>query len=167
MNYCLKIKEILLIMIMLMTMASCELDNKPGEHKYIHFINNSDKDIYVSHSPWSPDTLCYEIMQTHNNPQYKKINALSASNRPLGLGRYRKDTWENYLSNNSIGTIIVFIHDAIISDSICTDKNINWNYMNDREKKSLYLYLNEQIIIKRYYFTLDDLVSMNWTITYP
>lgn len=155
------------IPLIFLSLYGCERENKPGAHKYITFVNNSDNDVYVSHSAWSPDTLCYDIMQTHNNPQYYKVNAHSASDRALGLGRYRKDTWENFLSNNSIGTVIVFVHDATICDSVCTDKNINWNYMNDREKESLFLYLNEQIIIKRYYYTLNDLERLDWTIIYP
>ncbi len=146
---------------------SCVRENKPGAHEYITFVNNSDKDVYVSHSAWSPDTLCYEIKQIHNNPQYHKVNAQSTSNRPLGLGRYRKDTWENFFSNNSIGTVIVFVHDATISDSVCTDDNIDWSYDNDLEYKELYTYLNEQIIKRRYFYTLEDLESIDWTISYP
>jgi len=167
MSFYLKLKKTFFNMLILMAMVSCELENNPGSHKYINFINNSDKDIYVSYSAWTPDTLCYEIMQTHNNPQYYKIKAHSASNSPLGLNRYRKDTWENFISNYSIGSVIVFVHDVTISDSICTDKNINWNYLNERERDSLYSYLNEQIIIKRYTLTLKDLENLDWTITFP
>ena len=39
--------------------------------------------------------------------------------------------------------------------------------MNEREKESLYSYLNEQIVIKRYFITLEYLEGMDWTITYP
>ena len=39
--------------------------------------------------------------------------------------------------------------------------------MNDREKEYLYSYLNEQIIIKRYYYTLNDLERLDWTIIFP
>ena len=59
------------------------------------------------------------------------------------------------------------VHDAVKSDSICTDENINWKWYNDDEKEKLYLFLNEQIILKRYYCTLDDLDKMDWTITNP
>lgn len=145
-----------------------EPTNKTGAHKCIYFVNNSDVNILVSKAPYMPpDSLCYEIMQTYNNPQYTKVASHSTSSTALGLYRYRKDTWENYLSVLSSGTVIVFVHNASISDSICADKNINWNYLNERERDSLYSYLNEQIIIKRYTLTLKDLETLNWTISYP
>lgn len=147
-------------------MVSCEYKDKPGAHRHINFVNNSDKDIYVSYSPYVPnDTLCTEIMQTHLNPQLYKVEAYSANDFTVSL--YWNTTWENYISNLTLGAIIVFVHDAVKSDSICTDENINWKWYNDDEKEKLYLFLNEQIILKRYYYTLDDLDKMDWTITYP
>ena len=76
-------------------------------------------------------------------------------------------TWENKYSSISSGKMIFFIHDAAISDSICQDESLNWHYQNDIEKKELFTYLNELIIIKRFCYTLADLDSINRTITYP
>ena len=155
-----------LIPLVLLSFSSCGHENKPGAHEYILFVNNSDRGVLVSHIPWSPDTLCREIRQTLSNANRYGVGAHSKSDLALSLDRFYT-TWERYLSNLSSGTVIVFVHDAIISDSICNDKNTNWRYMNDREEDSLYSYLNEQIIIKRYFLTVEDLERLDWTIVYP
>lgn len=158
----------LLLSVLLFEGCQTDMENKIGAHKYINFVNNSDVNIFVSKAPYVPyDSLCYEIMQTYNNSQYTKILAHSNSNRPLGFYRYRKQTWETYLSGINSGTVIIFVHDVKKSDSICTDKNFNWQTMNETEEQAKYSYLNEQIIVKRYFCTLQDLERMDWTITYP
>lgn len=149
------------------SLTSCTFKDRSGVHYEIKFVNNSDIDIFVSKAPYvTDDSLCYEIMQTYNNHQSTLVKAHSENAGPLHLGSYKNDYWENYLSRTS-GTVIIYVHDAEISERICSDKNINWNYMNEREKESLYSYLNEQIVIKRYFITLEYLEGMDWTITYP
>lgn len=162
-----KMKRVLFLL-MFLSLVSCELDNKPGAHMYIQFVNNSDIDIFVSKAPWvPPDSLCYYIVQTYSNQYDSKVDAHSSSIRPLSLGSFRKDTWENYLSHIRSGGVIIFVHDAKKSDSICNDNNINWKAMNESERIELYSFLNQEIILKRYYYTLDDLDSANWNIVYP
>lgn len=159
--------RIIVLFSLILIISGCVYKDNPDAHRHINFVNNSELDVYVSHSPWGPnDTLCYDIMQTHNNSQITKVNARSTSDSPLYLGRYRNDTWENYL-NNSLGTVIIFVHNAVKSDSICSDRDVNWNYMDEDEKERLYSFLNSQIILKRYYCTLKDLENLDWTITYP
>ena len=138
--------------------------NESG-HKRISVVNNSKKDIYVTFSPWVPDSLCTEICQAHADPNWYLVKAHSSSN-PNSLSR-TFSTWENEYSVISSGRMIFFIHDAAISDSICKDESLNWHYQNDIEEKELFTYLNEHIIIKRFCYTLDDLIQLNWTITYP
>lgn len=156
------IKKMLLYILMLITFNGCF--NK-DEHKRISVINNSDKDIYVSYSPWVPDSLCTEIYQVHADPKWHLVKAHS-SGTPHSLEQFYC-TWENKYSSISSGKMIFFIHDAAISDSICQDESLNWHYQNDIEEKELFTYLNELIIIKRFCYTLDDLEQSNWTITYP
>ena len=161
-----KILFLFFIPLVLLSFYSCGHENKPGAHEYIQFINNSDRDVYVSYSPWNPDTLCYEIKQIHNNAYIYGVGAHSYSNRALSLS-LSYTTWERYLSNLSSGKVIIFVHDASISDSICADSGIDWTLKNDDEERELYKYLNEQIIIRHYCYTVEDLESLNWTITYP
>lgn len=156
------IKKMLLYIFMLITFTGC-FNN--GKHKRICVINNSEKDIYVSYSPWVPDSLCTLINQTHANSQWTLVKAHS-SGTPSSLAP-RYSTWENEYSSVSSGRMIFFIHDAAISDSICMDESFNWQCQNDIEEKELYKYLNELIIIKRFCYTFDDLERMDWTITYP
>ncbi len=153
-----------LIAPVLFSFYSCVRENKPGAHGYITFINNSDRDVSVSYIAWAPDTLCYDIMQTHNNPGTYRVAAHTVNYGALDLRPYK--TWETYISKLHSGTVIFFVHDAIISDSICKENSI-WGYHNDLEYKELYTYLNEQIIKRRYFYTLEDLESIDWTITYP
>ena len=153
-------KSLFLFLFMFVTFTSWFNND---EHKYITVINNSEKDIYVDYSPWVPDSLCTEIYQVHADPKWHLVKAHS-SGTPHSLEHFY-NTWENYYSSISSGKMIFFIHDAAISDSICQDESINWHFIN--EEKELLTYINELIIIKRFCYTLADLDSINWTITYP
>lgn len=149
----------------LFSFYSCVRENKLGSHWYITFINNSDRDVSVSYIAWSPDTLCQDIRVTHNNPSHYRVAAHTVNYGALDLRPYK--TWETYISKLSSGIVTFFVHDASISDSICNDKSIDWKFSDEFEYEAFTRYLNEQIIIRRYYYTLEDLESIKWTITYP
>lgn len=154
------IKYLLLSTIIL---AGCEPVNKFGAHEYITFVNNSDENVLVSYGPYvPPDTLCHEFWLTYINSYIHLVKAQTANISPLALLRLHT-TWENYLSILSSGTVIIFVHDEEKSKSICGDENL----YGRMEMQGLDSTLNEQIIVKRYYCSIKDLDSLNWTITYP
>ncbi|MCD4793885.1 MAG: hypothetical protein K8R54_11660 [Bacteroidales bacterium] len=104
---------------------------------YLYIINNSEKTIRVYDSYHYPDTTFY-----HENGG-SKIEPYEE--KSLGS----KNGWNNdIINNNSLNMLILYVFD-IDSLGIYTDQELNEKYL------------------KRYDLSLDSLIKMNWTVTYP
>lgn len=63
----------------------------------------------------------------------------------------RKGNWRKVLERSkTLNVMKIFLYDTAVLDSVL------WNTICD-----------EQLVEKRYSYTLEQLDSMNWTITYP
>ena len=122
---------------------------KDGDcHKIISFVNNSTQSVYVDEilSRW-PDTNLYSY---DSNPIYDsfsyKINANQRSNGALQLSA----CYEGVMSSPKSDTIMVYVFDAQVLETTPWD-TVTANNM----------------YLKRYDLSLQDLQNSNWTITYP
>lgn len=132
---------------------------KAEGHKYIEVVNNSDRDIYVEAGLQYPDTLCESFYVTYEDAGHKVLAKSSAS----CLGFSWSDTWEGRFERISSDTLVIFFIDADSLTAFCTDEKTDWSKIDDRMMPSL----NEKLVMKRKYYTLDDLNNQNWRIVYP
>ena len=130
------------LILFILAMNSCENENLVST---INFNNTSKSDVYVHGSYNYPDTLLtYEFPSPTLNPQIFKVGANSSSEQAL-------ETRGNYLAKlKDIERFVVFVFDAEVLETTPWD-TVKVNYM----------------VLKRYDLSLEDLESLNWTITYP
>lgn len=129
-------------------------------HQSIRFTNNSDRDIYVYGSVQYTDTLFFSWNVVFHNSGYL-VPARSTCDC-LEL-RYNS-TWEYAINTTPSDTMIVFFIDADSLTRVCTDQTIDWSKFDVSTDLLPY---NERMVLRRDYYTLDDLDKMDWTITYP
>lgn len=119
-------------------------------HKHINIINNSDNAIYVMGDTHYPDTSYFGYFSSPISDSFSnKITSNSESNRPL----QNRDCWEtvfNYGVQIPSDTLMIFIFDEKVL------KSVKWETI-----------VKDYMVLKRYDLSLQDLESMNWTITYP
>ena len=142
-------KKVIFILIALTPFLLSLTCSKNGDcHKIISFVNNSTQSIYVgrSLSIW-PDTNLYSY---DYNPLYDslsyKINANQRSNGALQSSA----CYEGVMSSPKSDTIMVYVFDAQVLETTPWD-TVTANNM----------------YLKRYDLSLQDLQNSNWTITYP
>lgn len=104
----------------------------------IWIVNNSDKSFVAVPSYDSPDTSFNSFRGSHD--------VLPNQKNPL----YSKIGWRNRIKDSEDNTLIIFLVDQ---DTLST--------------YSFEDIMSEYRITKRYDLTIEELESMDWTITYP
>ena len=134
-------EAIKLFTLLILTFTSCRKDYYDTR---LDFVNNSDSPIYVSVCDFYKDTA-YVFVNYYpgNAPDKYKIQPYEtkSSIKPIG-------TWERVYEEQD--TLAFYVFDAEVLETTPWD-TVKANYM----------------ILKRYDLSLQDLESMNWTITYP
>jgi hypothetical protein len=127
---------------MLLLATTC---NKEDEncHKHINIVNNSDGDIYYSLSFRYPDTITLYPNPT-SDPHTSLIDKNSEKKD------ISRSCFEANIKLNSEGKIMYFIYNANTLETVPWDTVVKY-YM----------------ILERYDLSLEDLESMDWTLTYP
>ena len=142
-------RNINLLLLLLALILSASTCSKEGEcHRYIWFYNQTNRDVYVSWSYTYPDTL-YLIHgpSPSGDPLASKVNASSSSRNPLR----NRDCWEDLFGDLiPSDTLMVYLFDAEVLETV------DWSTV-----------IMENMILRRYDLSLDDLRRMNWEITYP
>jgi hypothetical protein len=136
-------KLILLTTTILTILTGCDKRNiLGGEDDRLLIKNNSDKDIYTYAQSNYPDTSISSY-----NPSFSKENYLVLAHSEK---RLISRSWEQDIIRGQSDTLMIFLYDAQVLDSILWD-TVKTNYL----------------VLKRYDLSLQDLESMNWTVTYP
>jgi hypothetical protein len=120
-------------------------DKDPEPDSTIVFVNNSNKTLLeYSVTNYFPDTT----ILVNNNPFDKtaKYHTISAQSRVP-----KASLWKSYLdAPNSTGVLTIFLFDKAVVDTV------PWKTIRE-----------DYLVAKRYEYTLKQLDSLNWTITYP
>lgn len=130
---------ILVLFIIILSGHSCE-------NNYYDFrlkvYNNSKKTLYAMYYQSFPDTALG--LHTVFESTDKRISP--GETYTLGRG----GTWETAFQDDIDGKLMVFVFDANIVEKTPWD-TIRKNYL----------------ILKRYDLSYEDIVKLNWTVTYP
>ena len=124
--------------------------NKNDEkcHKTITFINNTADKLYVAPSGNYPDTISFAGMPNPIlDPNFSKVEANESNSQAL----WKRDCLE-YLFEDLIpsDTLMVYVFDADVLETT------PWETV-----------ISDNLILKRYDLTLEDLQNSDWTISYP
>lgn len=142
-------KTIFLFASLLFLGSTCNKE-KIDCHKTITIFNNSKKDIYVLCDTQYPDTLYFGHFSSPASDSSKyKVPANSSSDNPLR----NRDCWENDFTYGDLiasDTLMVYVFDANVVETV------DWADV-----------VHYYMVLKRYDLSMEDLKSMNWTITYP
>jgi len=127
---------------MVLLASSC---NKEDEncHKRINIVNNSDSAIYYYLSFRYPDTLT--LYPNPTSDPHTFLIEHNSEKRDFYMGCF-----EGAINANPEGIIMYFIYDANTLETVPWDTVVK-HYM----------------ILKRYELSVEDLISTNWTVTYP
>lgn len=132
-------RNILILSLIILFVNSCE-------NKYYDFrlkvYNNSEKTLYAMYYQSFPDTTLG--LHSFFKSTYHRISPGETYTLRRG------GTWETAFQEYINGKIMVFVFDANIVENTPWD-TIRKNYL----------------ILKRYDLSYDDIVSLNWIITYP
>lgn len=140
-------KKILIYVVLIFILISCNATNTDNCHKIITIINNSDKTIYVSNTGRYPETDFTKII---GNPLLSGAPKTDANKSNLYGIVNGGECFENTFPRFESGIMQVFLFEATILESK------GWDYMK-----------TNNLVLKRYQFTLQELKNNNWTITYP
>jgi hypothetical protein len=130
----------LMLSSLLIITSTCDM--LKNEDPKLRVKNVSEKAIYVSWTTDYPDTSFNRVANPTYNPELYKVEAHSVQKE------YYKAPSKGLFRD--VDTISVFIFDAQVLEST------PWDTV-----KAKYL------ILKRYDLSLDDLINMNWILTYP
>jgi hypothetical protein len=139
-------KKIIFFTTIIGTMFFCEPRNTDECHRKIAIMNNSDKSIYVNDTGRYPDTDFRNIV---GNPLVAgtKIGAKESESAALSNNG---ECIEYKFTRFESGIMQVFVFDGP------TLETNGWEYVKENN-----------LVLKRYQFTLQDMQNNNWTITYP
>lgn len=124
--------------------------NKNDEncHKTITFENHTNKALYVRGSRDYPDTLA---IVTDANPlldtNYSKVEANENNNQVLRIRDCYEYWYKDILPSD---TLMVYVFDADVLETT------PWETV-----------ISDNLILKRYDLSLEDLQNSDWTISYP
>ena len=140
--------QVFLVLISLLLICSyCEKES--SLHDIITFENGSSDTLYVSFAFGYPDTLAYgRDANPISDPNSNKVLPNAKNTTALQLhGSY----WETKFYNRSPSDkLMVFVFEASVLE------NTPWETV-----------INDYMVLERYDLTLQDLIDMNWTLTYP
>lgn len=127
---------------MLLLATTC---NKEDEncHKHINIVNNSDGDIYYSLSFRYPDTITLYPNPTSDSYTYR----IEKNSEKKDFSR---SCYEGEIKINPEEKIMYYIYSANTLETVPWDTVVKY-YM----------------ILERYDLSVENLKSMNWTVTYP
>ena len=140
-------KKIILLLNIVTLLFSCEATNTAKCHKIITVVNTTNKSIYVERSENYPDTESYKnYPDPLNNVSTTKVEANKIAQNVLpSFG----NCYEGIYTNIQSGIMMVYVFDGTILEEQ------GWDYIKENN-----------LVLKRYNLTLQDLENMNWTITY-
>ena len=140
-------KTIILFLNIITLLISCEATNTDKCHKIITVVNKTNETIYVDYSEFYPETdFTYLIVNPLFNPQTRKVGANATSKNVLPT---YGNCYEAMYPNIESGIMMVFVFDGP------TLETQGWDYIKANN-----------LVLKRYDLTLQDLIDMNWEITY-
>ncbi len=142
------------------TLNSCCKNSFEG-HRSIFFTNKSDYDIYVDAGTQYPDTIFDQCFVVYHDSGEHRLPANSTCE--LLTLRDRNSSWEYTFTNMRPDIMIFWFIDVDSLISVCTDESIDWGHLS----REIELAIDKKMVIKRKYYTLLDMDSLNWTITYP
>jgi hypothetical protein len=108
--------------------------------KNIRFVNNSSIPIMVAYSKVYPDTSLSNIGFCGDERIYPHKYCIS----------YERNGWESEFNDNEFDILNFFVLNADIIDNTPWDTVVKYH-----------------MALKRYEYTVQDMDSLDWTITYP
>lgn len=153
-------KKILFALLMCGLCFSCVPDEDETHHYRIKFVNNSDKDVYVTHDPkyYPRDTLdrVISVLRTPLDREQHLVRSHDISFEALNIQIYWwDDPYEIVINRYKNKKLEVYVLDAEYFNKE--------NYYEDYKTNG---YKNKEIV-QRIDLTLEDLQRSGWTITYP
>ena len=140
-------KKIFLFATIVTLFNSCEPTNTASCNKIITVVNNTNKTIYLERSEDYPNFDSYKYYPDPLfNSQTTKLEANTTSKNVLPTFG---NCYEGIYKSIGSGIMMVYVFDGP------TLETEGWEYIKDNN-----------LILKRYDLTLQDLKDMNWTITY-
>jgi len=144
----------LLVIFWLSTAVTCEKKERENCHPSIRFSNNSTKSVRANyrvlhpvHYP-NPISALETLSYTAQHEMYKINSGEQNNTRAL-----RSRDCIEHIFNRSDGfldTLYLFVFDAAVIE------NTSWDIV-----------VRDQLFLKRYDLTLQDLQRLNWQVTYP
>lgn len=151
-------KRLSLVISFCITFLFCGCFFDSNVHYSIVVTNNSDNDIYVD--GWdSPDELYVGFSLLYHNQQSYRVPAHSTCETAKLDGRA---SWEGLLNSSEWDTLAFFFFNANYIDSL--EQN-GFDYYDNYYQTIQDL--NDYAVLRRDCFSLHDLDSLNWTLTYP
>ncbi len=135
-----------MVVILIFLAIDCIPKNRENCHGTISFKNNSSKTLYVASYYYYPDTTTLIISNPVSSDNTNKV--LPFSENKTALWEY--GCFEDLLQSLKKDTLFVYVFDAEIVETT------PWDTV-----------LANNLILKRYDLSLEDLQNMNWTIIYP
>ena len=118
-------------------------------HDSITFINESNDTLYISWAFGYPDTLAYRYNPdpTHD-PEFSRVLPNEKNRNVLFL---YNSNWETYFNNHlPSDKLMIYVFEASVLE------NTPWETV-----------INDYLVKERYDLTLQDLIDMDWVLTYP
>lgn len=139
-------KKIILFLSVILLLVSCDATNTANCHKIITVVNKTNKTIYIDQSGDYPET---DFTKLIGEPKfgYNKVDANVSTDAVLpSFGSCYENIYKNSVPS---GIMMVFVFDGP------TLETQGWDYIKANN-----------LVLKRYDLTLQNLEDMNWTITY-
>lgn len=138
-------KNINLLLIFGILLISCEAKNTENCHKVITIINNSNKILYISESYNYPNIDDYKNLASPLISGSPKIEP----NETRAYVPVRDCIEYTYANQIPSGIMMFYVFDGEILETQ------GWDYIKTND-----------LVLKRYDLTLENLENLNWTITY-
>lgn len=140
-------KKIILFLCVIIIVVSCESTNTSKCHKIITVVNKTNKTIYVERSEEYPSFDSYKnYPDPLNNSFTTRVIANESSQKVFPT---YGNCYESIYANINSGVIMFYVFDGP------TLEIQGWDYIK-----------TNNLVLKRYDLTVQDLENMNWTITY-
>ena len=144
----------LLVISLISTAVTCEQQENENCHTSIRFSNNTEKDLIVMHRHLSFHfTDPFNIVRLGFNvkDEWHRVNRGEQNNR-RAMSTFGRVCIEHVFEDNKNwgDTVFIYIFDATVVE------NTPWEVV-----------ARDNLILKRYHLTLEDLQRLNWIVSYP